>query len=141
MEDIIPKCSSNKPTLVCTFWLAKSFSSGVSCSLVPHRLRAVTICRWGSEKQNLRKQEQIVVAFPHEQNVVQQPSTKIWCYEYLGNVCDIYWTYMFGSLQKLCLNSSAANSWLRYLGLDQRVSQRCTPTLLKSEANSICHDN
>jgi hypothetical protein len=30
------------------------------------------MCRSGSEKQNLSKQEQIVVAFPHEQNVVQQ---------------------------------------------------------------------
>jgi hypothetical protein len=30
------------------------------------------MCRSGSEKQNLSKQEQIVVAFPHESNVVQQ---------------------------------------------------------------------
>jgi len=63
--DDTPKCSSNKPTLVCTFWLAKSFSSAVSSSVVSHWLRPV-MYRSGSEKQNLSKQEQIVVAFPHE---------------------------------------------------------------------------
>jgi hypothetical protein len=78
------------------------------------------MCRSGSEKQNLSKQEQIVVAFSHTNKMLcNNPQLKynvmsIWEMS-LQHLLNIH----VGSLQKLCLNSSAANSWLWYVGLDE----------------------